>query len=280
MEKEILLVEELENLILENLIKMQGHLSNICEIHPTELNFFDNYFSGELLSNFTKIIYRRIKILNSFALNEFLQLSILQFSNYNPEKREKELRAKFRNLLPYPIMKGSEIAKRRSDFLEIIIYYYNQYFYLFHEATLKVRNEIKNDLLGNKSRKSEQPQNLKSFEYIRIEKQPENIMYLFDDLKKGNFIFEDTKLNDFKKVFSKKIIVEKIVWTGTISELNYFIKMLHNVQNKVVDLKKNHWKVAALCFTLPDKLAIDPKLLKVQKKPSKVEMLEKIVSRL
>lgn len=120
-----------------------------------------------------------------------------------------------------------------------------------------------------------------SFTYNKLTKQPDCINDLYDSLKSNNFIADDSSKTDFKKIFSDKEITKPVVWTGTISDLHYFVKLIHNINKSVVDLKQHQWEVACKCFVRPDGSQFDRQQLKEQKKPKSTSaLLEKIASNL
>jgi hypothetical protein len=106
-----------------------------------------------------------------------------------------------------------------------------------------------------------------SFTYKHLNTQPEYIKDLFDSLKSNQFIDKSTIYIDFKKVFIGDQVLKPVIWTGNISELHYFIKLIHNINKSVIDLKQHQWEVACKCFIKPDGTAFDRAQLKEQKKP-------------
>ena len=120
-----------------------------------------------------------------------------------------------------------------------------------------------------------------SFTYKHLSTQPEYIKDLFDSLKSNQFIDKSTIYTDFKKVFSGDQVLKPVVWTGNISELHYFIKLIHNTNKSVVDLKQHQWEVACKCFVKPDGSSFDRAQLKEQKKPkATAAILEKAAKQL
>ena len=120
-----------------------------------------------------------------------------------------------------------------------------------------------------------------SFTYIHLSTQPQYINDLFDSLKSHNFIPKNAPLTDFKKIFSGEPIIKPVIWTGNISELNYFIKLIHHTNKSVVNLKQRQWEVACKCFIKPDGSFFDRARLKDQKRPkSTAAILEKAAKHL
>jgi DNA-directed RNA polymerase subunit L len=120
-----------------------------------------------------------------------------------------------------------------------------------------------------------------SFTYKQLNTSPDYINDLCDGLKNKGFIADDTSKTDFRKIFSGKEITKPITWTGTISDLHYFVKLIHNINKSVIDLKQHQWEVACKCFIRSDGSSFDRQQLKEQKKPKSTStILEKIASNL
>lgn len=108
-----------------------------------------------------------------------------------------------------------------------------------------------------------------SFVYINLDKNPEAITNLFNSLRDvAKLIDTQTKLIDFKKVFSGKEVTQPIVWLGTPTELYYFIKYIHNIQKSVEDSKKQQWAIACHCFVGENNVRFDKVKLKALKSPA------------
>jgi hypothetical protein len=125
----------------------------------------------------------------------------------------------------------------------------------------------------------------KSFTYKKLDTNPDALNDLFNSLKLNPkpvpFIDEKTSIYDFKKVFSNKEIKNPIRWTGNISDLYYFIVLIHNVNKSVQNISPYHWQVACRCFIKPGGTAFDPGKLKSQKTPKiNAKMIEKVASNL
>ncbi len=120
-----------------------------------------------------------------------------------------------------------------------------------------------------------------SFTYNQLSLKSDYIYDLFDGLKSNKFIDSKTNKLDFKRIFSGKPVEKPIIWTGTISDLHYFVKLIHNINQSVEDLKQHQWEVACKCFINSDGSQFDRKQLKEQKKPkSTASILESIANKL
>lgn len=106
-----------------------------------------------------------------------------------------------------------------------------------------------------------------SFTYNELSTHSESLKDLHDNLILNKFISNKTTLPNFKRVFSNKEITSPIVWTGNISDLHYFIALIHNINKSVVNLKQHQWEIACKCFVQSDGTPFERKKLKGQKIP-------------
>jgi len=120
-----------------------------------------------------------------------------------------------------------------------------------------------------------------SFTYKDFTTRGSNIGDLLNSLKKHNLIAQDSQLPHFNKIFNNSVITNPIIWTGSISELHYFVKLIHSIKKYVVDTNKQQYAIACKCFIKPDGSFFDRDNLKEQKKPKlRAVVLEKIVDNL
>jgi len=116
-----------------------------------------------------------------------------------------------------------------------------------------------------------------SFKYINLVTGSQNITDLMNSLKRSAFIHQDTFIANFRSVFSAKEIEQKVIWTGNISELAYFIKTLHNKEKKVQDSKQRQWEITINCFQMADGTELTRAKLKGQQKPASKLIIEKAI---
>lgn len=129
---------------------------------------------------------------------------------------------------------------------------------------------------GKKTKHNCASTNLKSFEYLNWKSTPDYLEDLFQNLKTNKLIHQDTSLSNFRKVFMARKIDKPVVWTGNISELHYFIKLIHNINKSVKNLQQQHWEVACKCFVDENHQAYERTRLKDQKIPkSTAHIIEK-----
>ncbi|MCP4650321.1 MAG: hypothetical protein GY853_09630 [PVC group bacterium] len=120
-----------------------------------------------------------------------------------------------------------------------------------------------------------------SFKLKNYVREHSKLIYLWEPLKKdGIFIAEDTKLTDFKKIFSGDPIENKITWTGNKSELAYFIKRIHNVEKLVEHFGQEHWTVTIKCFLKEDGTLYERGDFRELKKPAKANLIIRAINSL
>ena len=133
---------------------------------------------------------------------------------------------------------------------------------------------LKNSALKSvKSTKTKQS----SFRYKKYDTAPLKINKLYKELKGKNFIHPDTKLVNFKKVFSGGEIIKPIIWIGNMTELGYFIKQLHNELKYVEDLIYQKWLVTINCFISKDETQFDRTKIGVQIMPASSRIIDSLL---
>lgn len=105
---------------------------------------------------------------------------------------------------------------------------------------------------------------LHSFKYINYITSPSKLTDFYNSLKKDGFIQNDTKLTDFKKVFSGSSINTKVIWHGSLIELSFLIKQLHNEIKKIEDTKQQIWYITINCFEMSDGSVLNNDKLRLQ----------------
>jgi len=99
-----------------------------------------------------------------------------------------------------------------------------------------------------KPKTTDKPIPFNSFTYKQYNTAPDKLGDLWDSLKLNKFISANTPLATFKKVFSGSEINTPVTWTGNISELYYFVKLIHTDLKLVEYLKQKIWEVTCICF--------------------------------
>lgn len=118
-----------------------------------------------------------------------------------------------------------------------------------------------------------------SFKYKYINKNTDYLKYLLDSLKHNNLVDSKTTIYELKKIFTDDENFKPIVWTGNISDLYYFIVLIHNEFQTVESIKPYHWQITCNCFIKPDGTSFEPTQLKSQKLPKQnAEMIKKVAS--
>ena len=130
-------------------------------------------------------------------------------------------------------------------------------------------SKVKSDSINNNKRK------VHSFEYIHLKNKIRNITDLMNSLKTKKMICSDTKLRDFRNVFTGNEIENKIIWTGFKSELTYFVKQLHNKRKLVKNIGQEHWQVTVNCFIQENGELYERDNLRGQKNPIDTTNIDK-----
>jgi hypothetical protein len=119
---------------------------------------------------------------------------------------------------------------------------------------------------------------LESFLYIHLDTDPDNLNNACDSLRLNGFIDKSTTVPQFKRLFSGKEVNNPIMWTGTPSDLYYFIAQIHNKHKLVKNMKQKQWKVACQCFIKPDGSQFEYKAIRVLKRPASTgDKLDKVI---
>jgi hypothetical protein len=137
--------------------------------------------------------------------------------------------------------------------------------------------EISVQIPQKEKQTSQEAKNYESFKYKQYNKNPDKLTDLCDSLRKGNFIHQDTKATDFKKLFSGNNIENPVIWIGNRSEFAYFIKLIHNKHKLVEDLKQDQWKIAIQCFVKEGSDSFEIKDRKLQRPNSTGDKLDRAV---
>jgi macrodomain Ter protein organizer (MatP/YcbG family) len=122
---------------------------------------------------------------------------------------------------------------------------------------------------------------LHSFTYKQLSTNPDKLTDLCDSLKKNNLISKETTVPNFKRVFTNSEIKTPIIWTGKVSELYYFIKLIHNELELVEYLKQDQWKITCQCFVDANGNQFDWQKFRSMKRPNSTgHLVEKVVEHL
>lgn len=135
--------------------------------------------------------------------------------------------------------------------------------------------EVVKTPIADKSKKSKP----NTFKYKHINKKVDSFKDLLDSLKHNNLVDSKTTIYELKKIFTDDENFKPIVWTGNISDLYYFIVLIHNEFQTVESIKPYHWQITCNCFIKPDGTPFEPTQLKSQKLPKQnAEMIKKVAS--
>lgn len=138
--------------------------------------------------------------------------------------------------------------------------------------------ESATETVSESNDQQEEVTEIESFKYKHYDTEPDNLTNLCDSLKLNNFIDKSTTVPQFKRVFSGKAVSNPVIWTGTKSDLYYFIHTIYNENEILADMKQRQWKVACECFFKTDGSKFDPSKIRLLKRPAKTaDKLDKAI---
>lgn len=282
----IFLMELFEDMFADAAVVYNFQFMENWENHSFSPHYFDTYIPNAIFPEFVQLIDQILQPLSAEEKRRILEQSHNQFKSCSPLQRRNIIFSKYEKKYWAPNQVPGGLPTSL-DYLFQIFPSYEKHFSLFKDFTTEQLNKLmvahntnlpfnSGDklLLRSKSTKSE------SFHYIHSIKKPDQIMELFGDLKDKKLIDSTTKAADFKKVFLGGPIGQPIKWIGSISELHFFIKCLHNQEKKVEDLKQKHWEVTQNCFVDLEGKQFDREKLKNQKDPISADYIRRLVQNL
>lgn len=128
------------------------------------------------------------------------------------------------------------------------------------KETLKDQKEKKPPIASNKEERKMEG-DLHSFWLKALQENPQYFQEtintftdVFAQLKKERFIHANNSLEDFKSIFRNKDISpnKRIIWIGSVKELQWFVKYLMYESKKIADLKNDIWLITSKCFMKKD----------------------------
>lgn len=117
-----------------------------------------------------------------------------------------------------------------------------------------------------------------AFTYRSYNTNQSAITDLHNNLIKNQFIDSDTSLANFRKIFTNIEPTIPIVWLRNITELAYFVKLIHLKYKYIEPLGNDVWKVTANIFVGLNNVPFHWKCFRGQKKPARSKMLESAAS--
>lgn len=269
--------------VLDNCISLIETMDNL--VFNKKIFLKKNYLETNLaFCAQKKHLFPEFHIIN-FASNliEIFELIIQNFSNIFDElktsekgfyvfEKIKELKRSNLNINSF----DSSIVNddRTTNYKDLIIDFFEIEAQYIRDINASIHNPFPSTI---NTTENNQPKT-KSFTYKNYNTQLSQLTDLMKYLINNSFICEHTNIVDFRKVFNHKIIETPIVWKGHISDLYYFINMLHNIEKKVNNLKQKQWATAIDCFVDENNFPFDRLRLRSQKKPLKnYKLIEKAV---
>lgn len=308
----IYLVEELEYLFCNSAVDYFYFILR----HPLSTSYHPKYMTNLLQGSIKESFIKRMNEINAPLTKNmqlfYLECSYNQFVSHSPDIRQQDLYDKFWATFNFPKPPPSTVKDSYIKFMDKIFveYYFNFWDFsqivqdtlvqfsfdnpdvsqLFFETNQSlIKSYIDGSCLGRVT--INQPElfgkqvnnkaiSIHSFTYKFNNKNYEAVSDLFDNLIKNNFISADTNKKDFRKIFENQSPQSPIMWIGNISELYFFIKLLH-IDNKLIEnLGKKIWNVTDQIFVDKQGKPFGKQRFRSLKKPSTYKYLNQAVSHL
>lgn len=154
MEKEIFLVEELENRLAAEAILYLDKVEELWGTNKFDPIYFGKLLAGRLYGEFVNLIHDRIRPLNSHEANRYLTLSFTQFKTHTPDKREKDFWAKYWQVKWSQNNNGDEVLFDDKKYVKHIWTHYTNQFKSYKEETEKALDDYKAGILGSQPTQS------------------------------------------------------------------------------------------------------------------------------
>lgn len=102
--------------------------------------------------------------------------------------------------------------------------------------------------------------------------------WMLEELKKYGFVYKHTRNKTFERIFAGKLVEKKIIWTGNIDELAYFVNQLVDLEYIKIKIHEK-WLVTCNCFDLSGSRKLNPRNLKGLDNPSRAYQIKQIADR-
>jgi hypothetical protein len=268
----------------DSAIKYNYQFTEDWENYSFDPEYFNSHVPDVLFPEFVRFVGQLLQPLSFYEQSRILNQSLVQFKAVTPNQRRNNIFAKYERKYwaPNSVPPGPASSL---DYLFQIFPFYEKYYSLFKDFTEQELNKLSGihntvqPVISQPKVSSPKPKP-QTFIYKGQNKTPEAITDLYNDLKVQKLIDSQTSVHEFKKVFFNGQPENPIRWTGTISELHFFIKCIHNQEQKVVDLKQKHWEVAQHCFVDSNGNRFDRDKLKNQKDPVSADFIRELVRNL
>lgn len=230
MDKEVFLVEELENRLAIEAVKYMHKVDELWETNKFDPTYFDSYITGPLYGEFIQAIYDRIKPLNSHEANRFLTLSVAQFKTHTPERREKDFILNYWHTKWFPNPMGDDVSEHDEKYAKHVWRHYTNHFHIFKDAAEKGLEDFKAGLLGS------QPTQIKTNGSITEPLKYEAFNHYLNQFK-YNYPYR-TAVFDFKFSmrdyldYFKTEILDNIIILSKDDRKAYLNKLKYELENK------------------------------------------------
>jgi hypothetical protein len=309
------MVEELEFMICDEAIKNVVYLETHNLSVNYNPNYFKEFVTGPLFENYFIRLREKIDHLSNEDAWYFIKLSYNQFFSHTPDIRQYVLYDKFWSMMVFPEKPLDKMDEYYMYYLDLALVAYKIHFFRFANLTEKVLKEYESKVPLSKriniteveisldleklfpnsntsikkgietffniplknDTKTTRPIAI-AYTYLKNDQNYNAIADLYDTLVKNEFISESTDKKDFRRIFENTKPQRQINWIGSISDLHYFIKVIHKHPSLIYNLSNNIWKVTAQLFIDKNNRPFEWQKFKGLKKPARASILENAVA--
>lgn len=240
MEKETLLVEELENRLAIEAADYKHRLNENWQTQQFDPNYFSDFIPGALYTEFVTAIYERIKPLNNHEINRYLTLSVAQFKTHTPEKRERAFILNFWHTYWFPNVMDDNVSEHDEKFAKHAFRHYTQHFHLFKDAAEKALADFKSGFIGFAEAKPFQNNETTVQDFFdKVKEGDLTQLEIYNQVQKFTDNFDLTKLEILFQDFGFYLFIEKEERLGecTDEQIQKALRELHE-RGKPVPYKK------------------------------------------
>ena len=116
-----------------------------------------------------------------------------------------------------------------------------------------------------------------AYSYLKYKSNHPAITEMLNYLKDKRFVDNKTSFQDFKKIFNNENPSKPVVWLGDITDLAFFIKLLHLTYKVIEKIPHDIWKVTDTIFIDKYGQQFGWKRFRHQKSPADKSKLQKAV---
>lgn len=251
-------------------VEKQFENAHFFDAETNNYSFHDSIIITKNDSNFDYwfALFLRQYDQNIFEIQNFLDYQLLSNFNNNHTEFSSFLKLCLRQ---YSEILSTKVFQTAQEWLDqkVVI------------NTTITRNSNKGDESTFTPRQSFKLKDVDDFKEYFIKK-AFDVSEIMKELKKNNFVYESTKVQQLKDIFSGIEIDPKnrIEWTGSFYELNMFVSILNYDLKKILPIKNGIWETSCSCFIKKGKEIEVNQLSKAKGSDTKRNLLLAIIEKL